>query len=235
MVHRQCLFQSPEVFSKEHLTRFCSDFAFETTGREGAVLIIPDGGLSEQLQNYKLLEKYISTNAKSWWEYVESEDCGVPVQTDYGVQIVVATDKVSSWGMTTFENVEEPMQFEFGGDESKTASQTRSYTWKRISGRAGPAEDEIQDLLAGPNTSGRLCNQCVFLRTLNVSVSGKVWREAAVQETSCFNAFISDSSQDLGNIQTSKSGLTVSLSLPLNFIQLKTVYNASKSHMRPNY
>jgi hypothetical protein len=153
---------------------------------------MPDGGLSEDLQNYKLMENYIAANAESWWEYVESEDCGVP--TENGIQVVVGTDKVSSWGMATFENVELPMEFEFKSDG--TASQTRTSNWKRIDGRAGPAEEEIRDLLMGPTMSPPR-NQCVFVRTLNVSVSGTVRDKLAVEVcSSCSKDCMSDSTHE---------------------------------------
>jgi hypothetical protein len=99
-----------------------SDFAFQTTGREGAVLVMPDGALSEDLRNYKLVEKYIADNAKSWYEYVESDDCGMPTENG-DIRVVVGMDKVSSWGMATFENVnvEEPLRFEFKEDGRRVA------------------------------------------------------------------------------------------------------------------
>jgi len=163
------------------MTPFYRDFAFQTTGGEGAVLVMPDGALSEDLRQYKLVEKYIADNAKSWYEYVESDECGMPTENG-DIRVVVGMDKVSSWGMATFENVdiEQPLQFEFKDDGR--GSHTRTYKWDRIvTGRAGPPEEEIRDLLQGPDTSP-LRNQCVFVRTLNVSVAGKVRDELAVYE-----------------------------------------------------
>jgi hypothetical protein len=181
-------------------------------------LVIPDGALSEDLRNYKLVENYIAKNAKSWYEYVASDDCGMPAENG-DIRVVVGTDKVSSWGMATFENVkvENPLRFELNVDER--ASQIRTYRWNRIIGRAGPPEYEIRNLsVQGPDP---LRNQCVFVRTLNVSVAGKVRDELAVYEvrTSCFAACSSDSdwlqarpgTQNV-NIQTEQIGLPVSLS-----------------------
>src|SRR5260221_2181685 len=115
---------------------------------------MPDGAISEDLRSYKLVEKYVADNAKSWYEYVESDDCGM--QTENGdIRIVVGMDKVSSWGMATFENVdiEDPLRFEFKEDERRE-SQVRTYKWDRtVAGRAGPPEEEIRDLLRELNTS----------------------------------------------------------------------------------
>ena len=166
-------------------------------------MVMPDGAISEDLRSYKLVEKYVADNAKSWYEYVESDDCGM--QTENGdIRVVVGMDKVSSWGMATFENVdiEDPLRFEFKEDERRE-SQVRTYKWDRtVAGRAGPPEEEIRDLLREPNTSP-LRNQCVFVRALNVSVAGKVQDELAAYKvrSSCFR----DCHSDLGR-HTSSSG-----------------------------
>ena len=179
-------------------------------------MVMPDGALSEDLRSYKLVETYIADNAKSWYDYVTSDDCGM--QTENGdIRVVVGMDKVSCWGMATFENVsvEEPLRFEFKDDGR--SSQYRSFKWDRIiAGRAGPPEEEIRDLVEGPNTPP-LRNQCVFVRTLNISISGKVRDELAVHEirASCFREdYISNSKQHYGqrnaNFQTPQAGTPVS-------------------------
>jgi hypothetical protein len=138
---------------------------------------MPAGAETDDLVNYKVVENYVAANAKSWWEYVESEACGV--QNDNVLQVVTGTDKVSSWGMATFENVDDPIQFEFQDEDPGTESQSRTYKWSNIiSGRAGPPEEEIRDLWSSRNEP--LCNQCVFVRTLNVSVFDQVRDESAV-------------------------------------------------------
>jgi hypothetical protein len=180
------------------------------------VLVMPDGALSEDLRNCKLVQKYIADNAGSWYEYAESDDCGM--QPENGdIRVVIGMDKVSSWGMATFENVnlEEPLRFEFKDDGR--GSQGRTYKWDSVSGRAGPPEEEIRDLLEGPNTSP-LRNQCVFVRTLNVSVAGGVRDELAVCEirASYTRDWISDSGQHRARsveLQTSQIARPVSFSL----------------------
>jgi hypothetical protein len=134
---------------------------------------MPDGALTEDLRNCKLVEKYIAENAKSWYEYVARDDCGM--QTENGdIRVVVGMDKASSWGIATFRNVnlEEPLRFELKNDGR--ASQAATYRWDGIlAGRAGPPEAEVRGL-QGPDDMSPLHNQSVFVRTLNISVSGKV-------------------------------------------------------------
>jgi hypothetical protein len=187
---------------------------------------MPDGGLSEDLQNCKLIEKYVATNAESWWGFVKSEDCGVP--TDNEIQVVIGTDKVSSWGMATFENVQ---QFAF--EDDWTASQTRTSKWSGIDGRAGPAEEEIRDY--STQTTEPLRNQCVFVRTLNVSVSATVRDKSAVAVCSnCSKDCMAGptrSEAQLGRIQSSQAAPSVCLFL-FGSILLKIVYNFCRSPTR---
>jgi hypothetical protein len=182
---------------------------------------MPDGALTEDLRNCKLVEKYIAENAKSWYEYVARDDCGM--QTENGdIRVVVGMDKASSWGIATFRNVnlEEPLRFELKNDGR--ASQAATYRWDGIlAGRAGPPEAEVRGL-QGPDDMSPLHNQSVFVRTLNISVSGKVRDELAIHEirASSFRDCIPDSSghqaqpgQRNVNIQPeSQIGITVSLS-----------------------
>jgi hypothetical protein len=202
------------MLNKEKLIRSCSDFAFQTTDKEGAVLVMPDGALAEDLGNCRPVEKYIAANAKSWWEHFQSDDCFV--QIEHSIQVVVGVDKVSSWGMATFENVEgPPIQFEF--KDEGPGFQGRTYKWRGINScNKGPSEDEMWDLLPGRNASP-IRNQCVFVRMLNVSVPRKARDKLAVQVcSSCLGDCTSDSSQPAAseqqyvNIQSWTAGLPVS-------------------------
>ena len=180
---------------------------------------MPDGALSEDLCNYKLVQDYMVANLKRWYEFVESDDCGMQVENGE-IQVVIGTDKVSSWGMATFENVdaEDPLRFEFKEDGSGSQP---PYKWHRIiAGRAGPPEEEIRDLLQGPNTSP-LRNQCVFVRTLNAFVPPKSRHELTVHEVRAngLRDCISDSSRHRAqpgqrnvNVQTAQSVSLSSLS-----------------------
>jgi len=201
---------------------------------------MPEGAMTEDLRNQKLVEKYVADNAKSWYKYVESDDCGM--QTENGdIRVVIGMDKVSSWGMATFENVDmaDPLLFEFREDERRE-SQVRTYKWDRIvAGRAGPPEAEIRDLLQEPNMFP-LQNQCVFVPTLNISVAGKVRDELAAYEvrSSSFrdchpdlNQHGNPSGRGNVNLQSSQIGLTVSpSSLPSFGYQM-----FSRSHIHRRY
>jgi hypothetical protein len=136
---------------------------------------MPDGTRTEELRDYELVENYVAHNAKSWYKYVESDDCGLHAENG-DIRVVVGMDKVCSWGIATFENVdsEDPLRFEFKKCENASLAGTpNGWDWDGIlGGRVGPPDEEVQSLQA--LNMSTLCNQCVFVRTLNISVSGKV-------------------------------------------------------------
>lgn len=234
LVHRQCLLSR---IQRRVTDVDFSDFAFQTTGSEGALLVMPDGALSEDMLNRKTVEKYIADFAKSWYEYVEGYR-GISIENG-DIRVVVGVDKVSSWGIATFENVKDPLRFEFKEDERRE-SQARTYKWDGIvAARAGPLVEETEDLLWESNS---LRNQCVFVRTLNVFVAGKVWDELAAFKvhTSCFRDCHSDlawdgssSGQRNENFQTSQFGLTVSPSSLSSFSSQH--FSTPRSHIHRSY
>ena len=141
---------------------------------------MPDGASSEDLRNDKPLRAYIAANAKSWYEYVEGEACGRSIDNG-DIHMVVGFDKVTSWGIATFaRNVEKQVRFEFNSVCDGTT--VGAYAWDCVgcgSGRVGPRKEEMRGL---ESDMGPLQNQCVFVRTLNFTLSGRIWDELAVCE-----------------------------------------------------
>ena len=153
-----------------------SGLIFETSATDGAVLIMPDGAITEDLMCRKTIKKYLAKNAKTWYKFV-SGVCEREVNNG-DIRLVIGFDKVSSWGIATSAcSVGEQVRLEF-----KNTSQ--EYTWHcdgRGSGRVGPSNRELQDVISVVQEGDRsspLQNQCVFLRTLNFDLSRKSWNDA---------------------------------------------------------
>jgi len=144
-----------------------SSLIFSTSAAEGAVLVMPDGAISEDQMCHKFIKVYIAKNAKSWYEYF-SEVCGLEVNNG-DIRLVMGFDKVSSWGIATSAcSVGEQARFEF----KNVGAISQMYKWRCIgsgSGRVGPCDREMQGT--------PLRNQCVFIRTLNFDLSGKCWND----------------------------------------------------------
>jgi len=156
---------------------FSSKFIFETSAAEGAVLIMPDGAITEDLVCRKSIKKYLAKNAETWYEFV-SEVCGLDVDNG-DIRLVIGFDKVSSWGIATSScSVGERVRLEF----KNISDISQTYTWHCAgshggSGRVGPCNREMQGIISlqEADRSPPLQNQCVFLRTLNFDLSGKCW------------------------------------------------------------
>ncbi len=156
------------------------DFIFETSENEGAVLMMPNGALSQDLLNRKSLNEYIAKNAEQWYEYTINT-CGRHVANG-DIRVVVGVDKVSSWGIATFaSNAEERMRLEFKGTDDRAVANTYTWNCAGACGRVGPSEKEMRGL-SQETDEDLLQNQSVFVRTLNFSLSGRTWEGLAIHQ-----------------------------------------------------
>jgi len=164
--------------SNKYIDTLCRGIIFETFASEGAILIMPDGGTAEDLLNHKLVKKYIAKYAKSWYNYIR-EVRGREVKNG-DIRLVIGFDKVSSWGIATFaENVEERVRLEFKTIDSDQAA-SRTYVWNCVgggSGRVGPQEEEMDDLISNSASGSSIKNQTIFVRTLNFNLKGNTWND----------------------------------------------------------
>ena len=141
--------------------------------------MLPDGATTQNLLNTRGVRSTISSNAKNWYTYAR-DTRGRDVKNG-DIRVVVGVDKVSSWGIATSScTTDQTASYVFKPDPIHT------YRWDCVggSGRVGPQKIEIRDLVAD-NTVPR--NQCVFVRTINFTLSGKMWNDfpsKAIQQQS---------------------------------------------------
>jgi len=129
---------------------------------------MPNGSTSQDLRNTRGIRETISREAQGWYTYAR-QNRGRADANNGHIRVVVGVDKVSSWGMATSAcNTGQTASFVFKRDWS------HFYRWDCIggSGRAGPNQSEISDLV---NANAAPQNQCVFLRTINFTLSGEMW------------------------------------------------------------
>ena len=157
----------------------CSDIVFESSASEGAILTMPRGARSEDLGNLATFREYAAANVANWYRYVNGPRGREAKNGD--VRLVVGFDKTSSWGIATFANQshQNNCRLKFGLSEADSAS---TYTWSENSGiadvRAGPDSEEIDELRIDSDPPDVLFeNQCLFVRTLNVTLADDVWAD----------------------------------------------------------
>jgi hypothetical protein len=178
-----------QIFTANSLA--CSGFVFETCDREGSILMMPKGATSQDLLNRHALETYVKDNAECWYHYVINERGRAIDNGD--IRIVVGCDKVSSWGIATFaSSAAQQVRLEFKGMPLGHES-TRSYSWDCVGtasvGRVGPQEAEIQELRqeSDASSASHLQNQCVFVRTMNFTLRGRLSNESAAHKVRAGN------------------------------------------------
>jgi len=160
-----------------------SSFVFETSEKEAAVLVMPDGALSQDLRFHrKTIAKYILANAGMWYAYADGDQCGLEIRNG-DLRLVYGIDKTTSWAIATLKTaVAEQLstQLEFVAVGQPGASET--YRWGsvgRARGRVGPPQDEMRDIVQATGEDS-LQNQCLFVRTFNFNLSGQLWDELGI-------------------------------------------------------
>ena len=149
---------------------------------------MPEGAYSEDLSNSSdsesRLADYINTHAEDWYKFVNGPRGRKTQNGD--LRVVVGCEKTTSWGMATFSNSsssQEPnlrLKFSVLGGQHSQRSAGSKYIWEH-SGVAsaevkiGPRRGENEEL--GETDSNRLQNQCLFLRTLSLTLSDTSWKE----------------------------------------------------------
>ena len=157
----------------------CSDVVFESSASEGAILTMPRGARSEDLENWSTFREYAAANAVNWYRFVNGPRGREAKNGD--VRLVVGFDKATSWGIATFANQTQrsSCRLIFGPSEGNS---TGTYTWSENSGvadvRAGPNSNENNELKIDSDPPDvQFENQCLFVRTLNVTLADDVWAD----------------------------------------------------------
>jgi hypothetical protein len=130
---------------------------------------MPDGATTQNLLNTWGVRDTISKKAKDWYQYARFTRGRYVKNGD--IRVVVGIDKVSSWGIATSAcSTGQTASYIFKHDPIHT------YKWDCIggSGRVGPQRTEIQDLIENNIVPQ---NQCVFVRAINFTLSGKSWND----------------------------------------------------------
>ncbi|KAF9036168.1 hypothetical protein BJ165DRAFT_618731 [Panaeolus papilionaceus] len=154
---------------------------FELTSSEGAVLALPDGAISSDMENLRAWKKYMASHIESWYRYVNGR---LGREAENGdIRLVVGVDKTSSWGMAVagpgqqaLNTQPSRLRFRPSMDDDSPVKHKWDCTGV-VETRAGPRQDVIQQLFSDatnqvvPVTQ----NQCIFIRTLNATLSEDTW------------------------------------------------------------
>ena len=162
-----------------------SGLSFRSSAAEGAILTIPEGAVSRDLQNLARFRSYLEANIEHWYRYANGP-LGCEVRNG-DLRLVVGYDKAPSWGMATFNNGSgvshlSQCQLHFKAlPEADSETPACTYTWEYsglAEARTGPHADDSTRLSCNdtdPPTNGKYLNQSLFIRTLNATLSDGFW------------------------------------------------------------
>ncbi|KDR78141.1 hypothetical protein GALMADRAFT_245167 [Galerina marginata CBS 339.88] len=170
---------------KKSRTGGLSGLTFESSASEGAILTMPIGSNSEDIASTVRLRNYITTHAQPWYDYIVGVR-GREIQNG-DVRLVTGWDKSKAWGMATFTNTsaqQEPFLLQFKPIERGNAG--RTYGWEYSGSaevRSGPgAQEKVRIRMGDPSLDGvEYENQCLFIRTLNVTLQDHLWTKLATE------------------------------------------------------
>ena len=143
---------------------------------------MPQGVRSEDLGNFARFREYAAANVAHWYKFVNGLRGREAKNGD--VRLVVGFDKTTSWGMATFANQTQQnnCRLRFGPPEGAGLTTPASnYTWEHSGTaevRVGPDSEENDELKRdGDAPDVQFENQCIFVRTLNVTLTDDVWAD----------------------------------------------------------
>ncbi|KAF5375984.1 hypothetical protein D9757_008825 [Collybiopsis confluens] len=139
---------------------------FTSTASKGALLILPEGGMRIDHQQYGKFYRYAAECARSWYAYINGPalDRGAPNGSIY---LVTGCDKARAWGVASFTNARpENVSLEFVPGESEIEGGLPEYWFSKCSSAisSSDADDEFEQ------KSG-----CVFLRGFKIAVKPPIF------------------------------------------------------------
>jgi len=141
---------------------------------------MPRGARAENLENSVRFREYAASNVANWYKFVNGPRGREAKNGD--VRLVVGFDKTTSWGIATFANhaKQNNCRLKFGPtDGASLTTSACTYAWE-YSGvadvKAGPDSKENDELRRDTDPPDvQFENQCLFVRTLNVTLADDVW------------------------------------------------------------
>jgi hypothetical protein len=174
--------------------------SFTISSAEGALLTLPDGAIAHDLENVERFREYAEANIESWYRYVNGPRGRGAKNGE--VRLVIGCDKATSWGMASVANMSQHkthyIQYRPVAAHERTTTPVPLYEWDYTGpweASVGPDPTEIEDLKGSDDSDvakgGKYWNQCLFVRTLNITLSDaaftKVSRDLRSASAQCQN------------------------------------------------
>ncbi|KAJ7108635.1 hypothetical protein C8R44DRAFT_713915 [Mycena epipterygia] len=149
----------------EHISE---KFSFNCIGSKGAVLALPHGAYSENLDNVYNVRQYAAKHAESWYKYVNGPARGRQLANG-SLCLVTGWEKAKSWGMASYQYRDVSLQNEFrlSFGPTNNAENGWKYRWQM-----GPAKHKCAD---APPIEGTPLNQTTFISAFTMTLGEGIW------------------------------------------------------------
>ena len=156
---------------------------FETSASEAAVLTMPEGARSIDLENDSLFSEYLEVNVRNWYDFVSRVRGRKDIRNGQ-IRLVVGCDKTTAWGIATVSGMSQQTTTKLRFKPLDTTnSSTAIYSWECsgvVEERVGPDRREIDALRnldsdGHPELDTTPCNQCLFVRTMTATLNNDEW------------------------------------------------------------
>jgi len=146
--------------------------------------MMPEGAISEDLENLLGFQEYASANVKMWYKYIIGTRGRKAKNGD--LHLVVGYDKATSWGVAALPNTSQHSELKFKPlDAEVSGSGSCGYAWEHSGAadvRNGPNREEVDELRKeDPDDKSasrdNYLNQCLVVRTLNLDLNADDWKK----------------------------------------------------------
>jgi len=160
-------------------TRPHGEFIFTCNQASGAILVLPDGSVTERLLNHSRFQKYYAQNAEAWYAFALATR-GTDVRNG-DLHLVYGCEKATEWGIAAFDNPHRGNQsvehrFRNMGADWKDSTGT-PYAWEHsddATSKVGPRDRELREL--GASRDEPLRNQTLFIQSINTTLREEDWK-----------------------------------------------------------
>ncbi|KAF9048915.1 hypothetical protein BJ165DRAFT_1463513 [Panaeolus papilionaceus] len=143
------------------------EHVFQSSPAEGAILTLPNGATTLDLEARGIWRGYMAKHIESWYKYVN------------GVLGLLGCDKASFWGMAAVSGqAHNPQGHELRFRPVKGRRAKVRHVWTCtgvVDTRTGPTVSELQKLGIGGEAEQN--NQCLFIRTMNGMMGEEQWEK----------------------------------------------------------
>lgn len=153
--------------------------------------MMPEPVYYSRLQGLNLLRRYVNVHLRDWYRFFRGE-LGRDVENG-DLRVVYGCRKSAGFGIATVSNGSpDPItELTFSIDESWTEMAGCRYRWHyrgSVEAKSGPSVDENADIRELVPNGGEPVNQCLFLSTLDFTLSDDQWTQVNSDASVAFSA-----------------------------------------------